>query len=269
MVRYISDRLALVLASALVFLALCCAICCCIKGKPESNYESVYKAPYVVIRKVFDNGMSVHGSGFFVSYKGKVFVMTAAHVVDCEDFNKRLGVKADNRFVLLDAKMKPIGEAAATFVDRDRDVAILYCDMGSYAHVSKFGFLHVSNANLKQLEDMVGSTCIYHGLCSVGPWSSEYVGVPFLTFTERVTLSRVYETKLKFSYDEDINQKKTVIVITVKGGGWFGCSGGPLLDKNGYVIGVASHLEESPINNTKTGCNYVSPLYSLKEFLGD
>lgn len=230
------------------------------KSKPI-KIKNIYHSPYVMITKSFRDGRSLYGSASFIRYKGKIFLSTAAHCVDVEHFKSQLGIDDDdNRFLLLDPKGNLIGEAVPAFIDRERDVAFAYTNLDIYEYVKSRGFFIPYKGNL---EDLVGEECYYMGLCSVGPWFSS---VP-LSFMEKVCISRVVTTEIENLKGERSSNKSTV--ITVKGGGWFGCSGGPLVYKGEFILGVASHLEESPYRNPKTGVNYISILDSLIDFLGE
>lgn len=215
------------------------------EDKPsKSNHNNVYRSPYLILKS--HTGV---GSGFVAKYKDFAFVMTAAHVV--EDGSGLFVYDSKNQFL---GAIKPL------HIDKDRDLAICVATYKVYKNNEKWNFMEFQDYSLEELEDIVGEDVFFHGLTNVGWWFTDR---PFLPFTERTNLARVTRTKIKLN-PEHSNAKECTI-LTVKGSGYYGCSGGPLLYK-GKVIGVCSMLEQFPNQYPKAGTLYIYPFDTLKEF---
>lgn len=238
----------------------------------KTCYTNVYRSPYVLVH--FSSGpWSMYGSGFIVKYKEHKFLVSANHVLTTHlELGRRgvLGIEEQPPiYKLLDARNRRIiGLATPFYFDEDRDIAFALVSLSLSEHLCKPDYFEPAMYTFEQLQDLVGTDVYYHGACSIGGW----VGLNgIFPFTERVTIARVLRSKM-WKVDRNGNEvpsDKDSVLITVKGGVWYGCSGGPLLTSDGKVLGVASCLEEHPIQNTKTGAHYVSLRETLVELFGE
>jgi len=233
-----------VVALAVVFVVAVCTA--------EVGVPSIYKSPYVFL------GCKTHcGSGCIAEYDGHVFVLTAAHLF-------KLGQEETKLLRVYDADKQPLGYAVPAYLDLDRDIAVAFVSFDKLAdRYIRIGSFQVSKMSYSELRDAVGDDATFYGACGVGDWLDIGSCSPF---QEKVTIARVHKGKLP-SLEKPTTDKaaKESILITVKGGGWFGCSGGPLVYR-GKVIGVCSVLENWPSSNPKTGTVYVNPLATLREW---
>lgn len=225
----------------------------------DEPWMNISRIPYVMLHSKVGTG-----SGFLCRYAGTIFIMTARHVVD--DGNGGLLKLVD----ILDSRGEKIGYAVPWRDDPYRDIALCLATGEAYAHLTGQP-LEIADMSVDELKGLIGLDAWYHGAAPVGDWLCiNRLGI--CGFSERVTIVRVSETKHNitkllsmYGNAELGDDTKDVILITVKGGVWYGCSGGPLL-YDGKVIGVCSMVENM---TPKAGGVYIYPKQTLIEVFGE
>lgn len=228
--------------------------------KSDAKAHNVYRSPYVLLERKSSAEGTVYCSGSIVSYRGHTFILTASHLFWTMNPGNIRELPGDNyRWVnVYDARHNFLGVASLLYNDASRDIAILGGTSEAYKLVQQYGSFDLCPMTLEQLEDIVGEEVYFLGACEVGGW---YNIKRIQPFSERTIIARV--TRSKISDGDDIPAGSDMTCIFVKGGGWYGCSGGPLLYK-GKVIGVCSMLENF---TPKTGTAYSSVEEVCREFL--
>jgi hypothetical protein len=228
--------------------------------KPDAKAHNVYRSPYVLLERKSPAEGTVYCSGSIVSYRGHTFILTSSHLFWTMNPGNPRELPGDNyRWVnVYDARHNLLGVASLMYNDASRDIAILGGTVESYGLVHKYGSFELSPMTMEQLEDIVGEEVYFLGACEVGSW---YNIKRIQPFSEKTIIARV--TRSKISEGTDLPAGLDMTCIFVKGGGWYGCSGGPLLYK-GKVIGVCSMLENF---TPKTGTAYSSVEEVCREFL--
>ncbi len=228
--------------------------------KPDAKAHNVYRSPYVLLERKLPAGGTVYCSGSIVSYCGHTFILTASHLFWTMNPGNVRELPGDNyRWVnVYDSRHNFLGIASLLYNDASRDIAILGGTFDVYNLVQKYGSFDLCPMTFEQLEDIVGEEVYFLGACEVGSW---YNIKRLQPFSEKTVIARVTRSKISEGYDMPAGSDMTCIFV--KGGGWYGCSGGPLLYK-GKVIGVCSMLENF---TPKTGTVYSSVEEVCREFL--
>lgn len=222
----------------------------------ELWWTSCSRSPFVILHSKFGTG-----SGFLCKYGGNVFIMTARHVI--------MGSVSPLKTVeCFDCAGNRIGVATPWLIDDYRDIALCLASGDTYSRLPYQPF-EVADMSVEQLKSLAGQDAWYHGTAGVGEWL-RFNSFGFAGFSERTTIVRVVPVKhnlrmLDTPFDKGLlDDQKDMVMITVKGGVWYGCSGGPLV-YDGKVIGVCSMVENF---TPKAGAVYIYPGHSLKELLG-
>lgn len=258
---------------------------------PDGYTGNIYKSPYVLL---LHKTAKVACSGFLCKVDDDVFIITAKHYFDairqasglqhdsqeadeeqcddCESADKSdKAITAGTSPVLLsqcyDARLQYVGYAYPVWEHGDYDIAICAMSFRMSEYCGRVGAFHPALWSYDDLLQRAGDDVYFLGACSVGDWFFQSpirgLHVSIAPFVDKTVIARVTRGVLQF----EGRAKNVVTFITVKGSGWYGCSGGPLVHaKTGLVLGQACCLEEFPSYNCKTGVVYISLTEPLKAF---